>query len=294
MSNNIYAQGAYNGVPYKLLYSEFNNRLDWGLVDPREWDHEAAFLIFKNNRNDDSLIRELPDKYVEDCQGPLVELCLKHKEKVAAVLEDFQKDGHDVFADDRYNEDDLEDPAKRLGMAEELIYAMCQDSSFEVITDMMRFCQIPLREGVIADQQTRYQYLYYRTDGQPIQEKIEENFNASYDEIKNWVMGNCFDVEIPGECFHSNVTDHFSSHESPHPLSELIKTQIDRLRANKKGRYKIIASRATYDEAADKINYAADDNIELFTSDKETARRMVNFYGGHALMRENEAHIQAR
>ena len=69
MSNDNYAEGAYNGVPYRVNYSEVN-QFDWSLVDPREWDPGAAFLLFKNQRDNDSLVEELPYKYVEACQGP--------------------------------------------------------------------------------------------------------------------------------------------------------------------------------------------------------------------------------
>ena len=291
MSDNLYAQGAYNDVPFKITYNE-SSRFDWGHVDPREWDQEAAFLLFKNHRDDDSLLRELPDKYVEDCQSPLVDLCRKHKEKVAAKLESLQEDGNDIFLDGEYSEEDLEDPAQRLEMADGLICEMCQSENLDVMLDMLTFCKIPHRVGTISDEQHSYQYLYYRTDGEAIRDKIEEKFNNCYDDVKNFLDGNLFDVEIPGECFEANLTNHFSSVTANHPLANLIREQIDALRTNKKGKYKIVASRAT--ESGDEIHYVKDDNIELFAPDKATATRMVDFYKGHALALENEAPTQGR
>ena len=218
-----------------------------------------------------------------------MDLCLKHKEKVAGELEKLEKAGHDIYADEEFDEEHLADPAMRLEMAEGLIYSMCQSKSMDTMTDMMECCGIPYRWGELSDETQCYQYVYYRTDGQPIKSKIEERFVTCHRDISNWLAGNTFDVEIPGENFCSNVTDSFTSHEAKHPLADLIKAQIDGLRAVKKGKYKIIASRANYDAGTGRINYVKNDNIELFASDLTTAKRMVEFYNGQALLQENES-----
>ena len=294
MDNDSYATGAYRGVPYRVNYTE-QYAFDWDLVNPREGDPGAAFLLFRNNREDDSLLKKLPEKYVDDCRDGLVELCLKHIDKIAPQLEQLAKNGADIFAADRYDEDDLADDVVRREMAEELIYSMCQSDSLDIVTDIMGACGISFRDGTISDYNNSYQYLYFRTDGQKIAGKCEENFNNAYDEIQSWLEGNCFAIEIPGTTFDGNIAKTpFSSHESEHPFSGVIKEHIDHLLAPRKGKYKIIASRASYDENQETLKYSSEENIDIFVSDRDSARQIANFYRGHATIQENESPGQTR
>ena len=282
MTKEISAQGAYKGVPYKVFYSEWH-RFDWEMINPREWDPGCALLIFENKQNYDSLLEELPSKYIEVCRGELVDLCLKHKETVAAALKKLVKQGIDIYDGTNYDEDDLRLKERRLEIAENVIYNLCQSPEYSEMSAILELCPVPSRQGEIIIDDHSYQYIYYRTDGKAITGKTKDKFDCLYDEAKNWVQGNCFDVELPGTTYCGHVTAPFNHHDDDHPLAELIKERIDALLALTNGKYKITAARADFDQPSEEISYAPDKNITLYTSNKDEADEMVRFYGGRAV-----------